>query len=46
MKYRILVESQWILHMLQHGIIKPETNASLEETTAQLEGILKKFDVG
>lgn len=30
MKYRILVESQWLLHMLQHGIIKPETNASLE----------------
>jgi adenylosuccinate lyase len=29
MKYRILVESQWLLHMLQHGIVKEESKASL-----------------
>jgi adenylosuccinate lyase len=30
MKYRIIVESQWLLHMLERGIIKAQDRASLE----------------
>lgn len=43
MKYRILVESQWLLHMLQNGIVKAENNVSVQQTEAELKAILSDF---
>ena len=43
MRYRILVESQWLLHMLQSGIVKPKNNVSVDQTEAELKAILSAF---
>lgn len=43
MRYRILVESQWLLHMLQNGIVKAENNVSVQQTEAELKAILSAF---
>jgi adenylosuccinate lyase len=43
MKYRILVESQWLLHMLHNKII-PSQHSSLSLVESQLETLLSNFD--
>lgn len=43
MRYRILVESQWLLHMLQNGIVRAENNVSVQQTEAELNAVLSAF---
>lgn len=44
MKYRVLVETQWLLHMLEKGIIKPIHGVSLQETTNKMINLVKNFN--
>ena len=36
MKYRVKVESQWLLHMLEEGIIQPEKSIPIAQTIGEM----------
>ena len=44
MKYRIIVESQWLLHMLENKIIPEERDAPLSDIKKELDSLIKNFD--
>ena len=45
MKYRIIVESEWLLHMLQNKIVPIDSTAPISTIKDQLQKLSNRFDV-
>ena len=43
MKYRVKVESQWLLHMLEEGIIQSEKSIPIAQTIGEMERLVSGF---